>query len=431
MLALPAFAGSAAASPPRLRARPATLPARGGRVRLRVSGARGVCRFKGAARGLPAKRPCAVRLTVSVGANRSERRRIVVVRLRTHRHRLSVRIIERRRGADPPQTAASIGLAVLGAVTDPISAASAPAITSQPASESATAGTVVTFAASASGSPAPAVQWETSGDGGATWTPTSPSVAAEMALNGHLYRAVFTNSAGSVTSAAATLTVTPTSTPNFAGYIVRASAGEVFTAVAASWSVPTVTCSPGQSTFEAQWPGIGAHTSVVQAGTETNCESGLPEYYAWYDMFGDTAVSPNGYAIALPSSYAIAPGDTMSAAISITGSTWQLTLSDATANWTWTATVTSPNPPLDQSTVEWMVEDPAVGCAPSCGLPALSATTPVTFSDASATGDGGLSGPISLFSGVGAEQIAVNSTVLATPGPLDAAGDSFSIAPGA
>lgn len=94
-------------------------------------------------------------------------------------------------------------------------APAAPAITTQPANQSATAGQSVSFTAAASGIPAPTVQWQISTDGvtfndmsGAT-SPTYTFTAA-IGQNGDSFRAVFTNSQGSATTAAAALTVVAT-----------------------------------------------------------------------------------------------------------------------------------------------------------------------------------------------------------------------------
>ena len=92
---------------------------------------------------------------------------------------------------------------------------SAPAITTQPVSRTVTAGSAVTFTVVASGSPAPTFQWK-KGEAeisGATGASFGISVAA--ASDAGSYTVVVTNSAGSVTSNAATLTVNaaPPSTP--------------------------------------------------------------------------------------------------------------------------------------------------------------------------------------------------------------------------
>jgi VCBS repeat-containing protein len=86
-------------------------------------------------------------------------------------------------------------------------------VTSSPSNLTVTSGQTASFSAAATGAPAPTVQWQVSSDGGATFTDvpgatsTTLTFTATISQNGNLYRAVFTNSTGSVTSSAATLTV--------------------------------------------------------------------------------------------------------------------------------------------------------------------------------------------------------------------------------
>ena len=86
--------------------------------------------------------------------------------------------------------------------------ATAVAITAQPQSQSATAGTSVQFSVTATGIPAPTYQWRFNG------TPISGATAATLSLpsvtaaNAGDYTVVATNTHGSATSSAATLTVT-------------------------------------------------------------------------------------------------------------------------------------------------------------------------------------------------------------------------------
>jgi hypothetical protein len=101
----------------------------------------------------------------------------------------------------------------------------APAVTSSPANQSVFVGQPATFIAAASGSPAPTVQWQVSTNGGTTYTPiagatsvTYTIAATMLSQNGSLYEAVFTNAAGTVTTAPATLTVQPV--PVFTKYLV-------------------------------------------------------------------------------------------------------------------------------------------------------------------------------------------------------------------
>ena len=89
----------------------------------------------------------------------------------------------------------------------------APSITQQPANRSVHTGQTATFTVAATGTPAPTIQWQVNdGSGwaniaGATGT-TLTLTSVTLAMSGNQYRAVATNSVGSATSNAATLTVT-------------------------------------------------------------------------------------------------------------------------------------------------------------------------------------------------------------------------------
>ncbi len=90
----------------------------------------------------------------------------------------------------------------------------APTITVDAKDGSFTAGEVASFSFTATGSPAVTVQWQVSTDGGATFedipgaTSSTLTFNATLADNGQKYRAVLTNSEGTVNTAIATLTVT-------------------------------------------------------------------------------------------------------------------------------------------------------------------------------------------------------------------------------
>jgi hypothetical protein len=91
-------------------------------------------------------------------------------------------------------------------------------IDTNPTNQTVCDGGTATFTASASGVPAPTVQWEVSTNGGGSFAPipgatsTTLTFTATASQNGNQYRAVFTNSSGTATSTAATLTVVVTVT---------------------------------------------------------------------------------------------------------------------------------------------------------------------------------------------------------------------------
>lgn len=82
----------------------------------------------------------------------------------------------------------------------------APVITGQPQSTTAVAGSTASFSVASTG--AVSFQWRRNGTAIAGATSATYSLTAALADNGALFSVVVTNSAGSVTSAAATLTVT-------------------------------------------------------------------------------------------------------------------------------------------------------------------------------------------------------------------------------
>jgi hypothetical protein len=90
---------------------------------------------------------------------------------------------------------------------------SRPNVTTNPKSQSVSAGKKVTFTAAASGDPTPTVQWQVSTNSGMSFTnisgatSTTYSFTTTIGENGYQYQAVFTNSQGSTASIAAILTV--------------------------------------------------------------------------------------------------------------------------------------------------------------------------------------------------------------------------------
>jgi hypothetical protein len=107
----------------------------------------------------------------------------------------------------------------------------------------------VTFTAAGSGNPTATVQWQVSTNGGASFSNIAGATGTTLTLNsttasqnGYLYRAVFTNSLGSTTTAAATLTVqfAPAVTANPVSQSVSAGQSVTFTAAANGNPTPTV-----------------------------------------------------------------------------------------------------------------------------------------------------------------------------------------------
>jgi hypothetical protein len=112
---------------------------------------------------------------------------------------------------------ANFTAATNGAATLTVVPPQAPTVTANPKNVTTTAGDGAVFTANATGSPVISVRWQVSADGGKTWTNVTGNTSAltntlvilitNLSENGYKYRAVFTNSAGTATTTAATLRV--------------------------------------------------------------------------------------------------------------------------------------------------------------------------------------------------------------------------------
>jgi hypothetical protein len=152
-----------------------------------------------------------------------------------------------------------------------------PLVTTNPSSQTVTAGQTATLTADASGNPTPTVQWQVSSDGGESFSNLFLALSTTLTLsnvqysqNGYLYRAIFTNSVGTATTTAATLTVQATPTilsGTSATYTVGQNGN--FTVSATGSPVPILTASgslPSGITFTDNGNGTATLGGVPAAG---------------------------------------------------------------------------------------------------------------------------------------------------------------------
>lgn len=116
----------------------------------------------------------------------------------------------------PPerQRVGAYDVMVFDAQIAPQPVAVAPSVSQSPADQTVIEPASATFSAAVGGTPLPTMQWQVSGDGGASWSAIAGATAATyttpattLADDGKRFRLVATNSAGQATSNAATLTV--------------------------------------------------------------------------------------------------------------------------------------------------------------------------------------------------------------------------------
>ena len=175
-----------------------------------------------------------------------------------------------------------------------------PAVKMQPSSQTVNAGQKATFRAAAVGTPIPKVRWQVSRNNGASWndipgaTSSALTIKPQASDDRELYRAVFSNSAGTVFTRSATLAVRfaplivtqPAASTSALGRAISISAsakgnppvkvqwqvstdgGRTFSPIAGATS-PVLTFTPAQSdsgrAYRAIFPSEGERGSVDYA----------------------------------------------------------------------------------------------------------------------------------------------------------------------
>ncbi len=190
---------------------------------------------------------------------------------------------------------------------------------------------------------------------------------------------------------------------NWAGY---AATGSTFTSVSASWVQPAVSCGSA-TTYSSFWIGIDGDgsNSVEQTGTEADCSGGRAYYSSWYEMY---PAYPVNY------SNTVSPGDHFTSTVSVSGSTFTLTLTDVTRGWTKTTTKSSST--AKKYSAEVIAEAPSS----STGVLPLSNFGTASFTNSTANGQ-----PIGNFS-PDRINMASGSTTKATTSALSGGGN-FSV----
>jgi alpha-tubulin suppressor-like RCC1 family protein len=174
-----------------------------------------------------------------------------------------------------------------------------PAVTKQPTSVTVEEGQAAHFEAAASGFPAPSVQWELSTNAGGTWSPVEGATSDELAIasaktseSGDEFRAVFTNAAGTATSAAATLTVhkAPAVTEQPLSVTVEVGQSASFQAAASGFPAPTVQWELSTNAG-GTWSPVAGATSDELTIAEAKAPESADEYRAVFTNAAGKATS--------------------------------------------------------------------------------------------------------------------------------------------
>jgi Peptidase A4 family len=140
---------------------------------------------------------------------------------------------------------------------------------------------------------------------------------------------------------------------NWSGYAVSGAKGSVST-VTGSWVVPSVNCGITPDAYASFWVGIDGYSSntVEQIGTDSDCHSGLPVYYAWFEFYPHPSFTVN--------SLAIRPGDVISAAVEYASNgSFTVSLRDVTTGHSFSTSTKMKS--AKRSSAEWVIEAPSGG----------------------------------------------------------------------
>jgi hypothetical protein len=209
------------------------------------------------------------------------------------------------------------------------------------------------------------------------------------------------------------------SSTNWSGYALETNllspqSGAV-SDVQGQWVVPTLTCG-SENTYSSAWVGIDGYSSstVEQTGTEQDCRSGVPTYYAWYEMYPKFPLQ-----LSLP----VKAGDTISAEVKYIGNAkFQLTLTDVTTGKAFQTIQKSTR--AQRSSAEWVMEAPSS----SGGVLPLANFGTAGFSSAQATVNGH-TGVIndSAWQNDAITMVSSTGTIKASPSTLSSTGNSFNV----
>lgn len=225
----------------------------------------------------------------------------------------------------------------------------------------------------------------------------------------------------------------------WSGYVVPSSS--LVNDVSGAWTVPTLNCADTPNAGESTWVGIGGYGwptggtsgALLQTGITDQCVNGSQQDFGWFEEYPSTPNESKPFR-----SFPVSPGDAISATV-FQGSSgaWETKVDDLTMGLSgimvtgrgWgVASDGSGTPTFPEQgtttgltyaggyTAEWIVEDFAVGGAPSI-VPLANYGT-VTFSD--------LQTSLATWSLTIGEGLAItqNGVTLSTPSPPSTAGFS-------
>jgi Peptidase A4 family len=210
------------------------------------------------------------------------------------------------------------------------------------------------------------------------------------------------------------------SSTNWSGYAVESPTQ--FTEVTGTWVEPPASCTTTGHTYAAFWVGLDGYNSksVEQLGTDSDCtKANSPSYYAWYEMYPAASVSIS------TTQYPVKPGDTMTASVTRSGTSYTLAITSS-EGWTFSTTQAGSDA---NSSAEWIAEAPDTCLLVFCTNAHLTNFGTVTFTNSQAATGGALQPVSSFTTNSGPHDITMTTSsgvTRAQPSALTTNGEGFS-----
>jgi hypothetical protein len=204
---------------------------------------------------------------------------------------------------------------------------------------------------------------------------------------------------------------------NWSGYVDDNSTGRTYSAATGTWTQPKITCTASEDELAGWWVGLDGYSdqTVEQDGTFAWCYAGAAYYYSWWETFPDNA---------LVVGTSVAPGDRITASVTVTSQGYRLTVTDSThkANTFTTVQQCPSGSSCYDASAEWIAETPS-GPRGMWPWPPFGTWR---LSSARATSDGKTAG-INAFPDDQIYIVGDDGDTLANTGNLAKAGNAFGV----
>jgi hypothetical protein len=146
----------------------------------------------------------------------------------------------------------------------------------------------------------------------------------------------------------------PQTTDIYAGYAATDFEGQTtYQKVTGHWIVPQAICSAGETSASSVWVGMTSASSLqstlAQLGADSDCSSGTPQYYMWWEMYPEPSV---------PLDLVVMPGDSITATVTFQQNQFQLSIDDFQAHYHFS--ITKPGKASDTTIAECITEAPTI-----------------------------------------------------------------------